>query len=251
MTLITNEIHILSGFNKTVLVFAADRRLTYPDGSYAGTRQKLFRIPYLEGGISYFGLAEVYPGGRKQLLSDWLKNFITRHSTTKSLKDFGFQLRDELHAVIPAVVLEKNASGFHICGYNPDGLPEFWFLRNIGTMQGFQYADLQSRYTEPTADFLDRDAKLMGWDGTNNSSIKNQSFVYRNGDFRSHVVAFERLDQMLTDMLSFPDFERPKRPEDWVRFKFEFVTYFYKRFSTRQIIGKPIDAFSLTKTLKQ
>ena len=63
MTLITNEIHVLDGFKKTILVFVADQRITMPDGTYRKGR-KLFKIPYLEGGVSYFGLAEVFPSGR-------------------------------------------------------------------------------------------------------------------------------------------------------------------------------------------
>jgi hypothetical protein len=249
MTLISNEIHMLDGFKRTLLIFAADRRLTYPDGSYAGTKQKLFPISYLNGGVSYFGLAEVYPKGKKQYLSDWLREFVIRHSTMTSLKDFAFQLRDELHTVIPAGILKKNASGFHICGYNSKDLPEFWFLRNIGGMDQFRYTNLQQRYMEPTADFLDRDAKSLGWDGTNLTSIQNKGYVYRNGDVRAHVIAFERLDEVLSGMLSFPDFKTPKKPEDLVRFKFEFVAYLYKKFARRQIIGRPIDAFCLSKTL--
>src|ERR1017187_9331489 len=100
MTLISNEIHMLDGFKRTLLIFAADRRLTYPDGSYAGSKQKLFPISYLSGGVSYFGLAEVYPKRKKQYLSDWLREFVIRHSTMASLKDFAFQLRDELHTII-------------------------------------------------------------------------------------------------------------------------------------------------------
>jgi hypothetical protein len=246
MTLITNEIHMLNGFKKTLIVFAADRRLTYPDGRYAGTKQKLFRIPYLEGGVSYFGRAEVYPGGKKQWLSDWLRNFISEHATTESLKDFAFELREELHAVIPPSALEKSPSGFHICGYGSGHLPEFWFFSNIGGMERFRYTNLQARYAEPSPDFLGRDAKSLGWDGTNPLSIENKSYAYRNGDFRSHVVAFERLDQVLVEMLFFPDFKRPATPEDWVRFKFEFVAYFYKKFAKKQIIGRPIDAFSVS-----
>jgi hypothetical protein len=249
MTLIANEIHMLDGFKRTLLVFAADRRLTYPDGSYAGTRQKLFRIPYLDGGVSYFGLAEVYPKNKKQYLSDWLPDFVNRHAATKSLRDFAFELRDELHSVIPAHILGKTASGFHICGYNSDGLPDFWFLRNIGGIEDFRYTNLQRRYMEPTPDFLGRDAKAMGWDGKNPASIGNQSYVYRNGDVRAHVFAFQQLDKVLADMLSFPDFKRPKKPEDGVRFKFEFVAYLYKSFAKRAIIGRPIDAFCLTRTL--
>ena len=249
MTLITNEIHMLDGFKKTLLIFAADRRLTNPDGSYAGSKRKLFPIPYLAAGISYFGLAEVFPKRGRGYLSDWLKDFIIKQSSLKSLRDFAFQLREELHSVIPADILAKNASGFHLCGYSSQGLPEFWFLSNIGGMQGFKYANLQPRYPEPTADFLERDARSLGWDGSVPSSIQSASYVYRNGDFRAHVVAFERLDNVLTDMLSFPDFKNPNKPEDWVRFKFEFVAYLYKKFARRQIIGRPIDAFCLSKQL--
>ena len=54
MTLITNEIHMLDGFKKTILVFAADRRISKLDGSFDSNRKKLFEIPYLNAGISYF-----------------------------------------------------------------------------------------------------------------------------------------------------------------------------------------------------
>src|SRR5713226_2768391 len=114
MTLITNEIHMLDGFRKTLLIFAADRRLTHLDGSFAGTRKKLFQIPYLEAGISYFGLAQIYPRGKAQYLSDWLPKFIAKHSSIHTLREFAFQLRDELHNIIPGAILEKNHSGFHL-----------------------------------------------------------------------------------------------------------------------------------------
>lgn len=247
MTLITNEIHMVDGFSRILLIFAADRRLTNLDGSYGGTKQKLFRIPYLEGGVSYFGLATVFPNNRPRYLSDWLRDFITRHSSVRTLSDFAAELRTGLHEVIPENILSKHASGFHICGYNAQGLPEFWFLRNIGGMSGFNYTDLRSRYMEPTADFLDRDAKMLGWDGVNPKSIQNIVQVYRNGDFRAHAVAFGRLDEVLMEMRSFPDFKPPREPEDWVRFKFEFIAYFYRKFAKRKVIGTPIDAFCLTK----
>src|SRR5713101_1322012 len=136
MTLITNEIYMLDGFRRTLLVFAADRRITFPDGTHVA-RRKLFPIRYLDAGISYFGLAEVFPAGKKRYLADWLDNFIRNHSGIKTLKAFAFQLRDDLHTVAPPAVLSTNASGFHICGYNAQGLPEFWYLSNIGGMDAF------------------------------------------------------------------------------------------------------------------
>src|SRR6266446_5343725 len=194
MTLITNEIHMLDGFKKTILVFAADRRVSKLDGSYDSLQKKLFPIPYLNGGISYFGLAEVFPQGRRQYLSEWLPAFIRKHSQAGGLREFSCTLRDELHKIVPASVLRKTASGFHIGGYNAQGIPEFWFLTNIGGMDQFQYKDLQPRYSEPSPDFLGRDAINLGWDGTNPASIASRIQIYRNGDFRAHVAAWEKLD---------------------------------------------------------
>src|SRR5438094_1187561 len=101
MTLITVESHMRDGFKKPLLICAAGCRLTNPDCSYAGSKRKLFPIPYLEAGISYFGLAEVFPKRGRGYLSDWLKDFIINQSSLKSLRDFAFHLREELHSIIP------------------------------------------------------------------------------------------------------------------------------------------------------
>jgi hypothetical protein len=252
MTLITNEIHMLDGFKRTALVFAADRRITKLDGSYLSTQQKLFTIPYLEGGVSYFGLAVLSTAGRMQYISHWLRKFISDRSDVKTLGDFANQLRNALHAYIPADVLGKHASGFHICGYNALGLPEFWYLSNIGGMSDFAYTDIRPQYAEPTSDFLERDAKTLGWDGVHLESVVNGGWIYRNGDFRAHAVAFGRLDEILIDMLSSPNFKQLKTSEDrvnWVRFKMKFVSLLYKNYAKKQIIGTPIDVFCLTKRL--
>ena len=164
MTLILNEIHLIDGFNETMIVAAADRRLSI-NGRYADTRQKLFEIPYLRGTVSYFGLAEVFPNGKNQLLSDWLPSFIRSQNHVKTLEEFSGNLREELHNVIPQETLSRYASGFHICGYNNQNIPEFWYLSNIGGLDGFNYVETKPRYAEPSSDWLGRDAKNFGWDG--------------------------------------------------------------------------------------
>lgn len=252
MSLITNEIHIFEGFKKTVLVCAADRRISKPDLSLDSYRRKLFAIPYLDAYVSYFGLATVFPGGRPQYLSDWLPTFIVKSSALQSLQEFSLKLRDELKRVVPAAVLRVNASGFHICGYNAVGFPEFWYLTNIGGMDQFRYTNLQTQYAQPTSDFLERDAKTLGWDGKDPSSVTNVSWIYRNGDIRAHVAAWEKLDQMFVELLSFHDFKRLRTPEDlknWVKFKFEIIARFYKQFARHPIIGGHIDVFCLEMNL--
>lgn len=245
MTLILNEIHLLDGLNKTVLIAAADRRISKPDGSYEATRKKLFPIPYLNGTISYFGLASVYPKGEMQYLSHWLPNFINKQSGTPDLETFTENLRDALHQIIPEAALQRHASGFHIAGYNSQGLPEFWHLSNIGDMRDFRYVDFKPRYGPPSPDFLGRDAqKNFGWDGSDPSSARNGVQTYRNGDFRAHVAAWEALDDVFGMLLQFPDFKRPSNPDEygeWIRFKFEFIAYLYKKWAKKEIIAPPID----------
>ena len=245
MTLIVNEIHLLDGLNKTMLVAAADQRISNPDGSFKAIRKKLLRIPYLSATISYFGLASVYPKSKEQYLSDWLPHFINAQSGVPDLQTFVQNLRDALQRVIPKSTLRDYASGFHISGYNSQGLPEFWHLTNIGGMRGFQYVDLKPRYGPPSPDFLERDAqKNWGWDGSDPSSAKNGVQTYRNGDFRAHVVAWKVLDKIIAELAQFPAFKIPSNPGEygqWVKFKFEFIAYLYKQWANKEIIARPID----------
>ena len=130
-----------------------------------------------------------------------------------------------------------------------NGLPDFWFLSNIGPMKGFNYT-CQDHYPEPSSQFLERDAKAnFGWDGSDPGSAKSNIVqVYRNGDFRMHVVAWEELDSIFKKMQNFPDFKRPRNPKeygDYVKFKFEVIAYFYKKWAKKQIIARPIDVFVL------
>ena len=253
MTLILNEIHLLDGLNKTMLVAAADRRISNPDRSYKATRKKLFSIPYLNGTISYFGLASVYPRGKEQYLSDWLPQFINAHSGAPDLETFTQNLREALHRVIPKSTLQDWASGFHISGYNSRGLPEFWHLDNTGGMRGFQYVDLKPLYGPPSPDFLGRDAqKNWGWDGSDPSSARNGVQTYRNGDFRAHEAAWDALDKVYSKLVQFPDFKKLGSTDEygeWVKFKLKFIAYFYKKWAKKEIIAQPIDVIVKSRQL--
>jgi hypothetical protein len=245
MTLILNEFYLSEGLNKTTLIAAADRRLTNPDGSYHATRRKLFEISYLNGAISYFGLAVVFPRERQEYLSSWLPNFIRHQSTTNSLQTFAQNLRDELNQIVPSRILRTQPSGFHICGYDNKGLPDFWYVSNIGGMRGFQYVNLMPQYARPRSHFLSRDAKKLGWDGKNPLSARsNIAWVYRNGDVRAHVVAWELLDEIFDRLFKFPDFNRPRTRNayvEYIKFKFEFIAQVYKKWAKKKIIARPID----------
>jgi len=244
MTLVVNEMHLLDGLSKTLVVAAADRRISL-DGEYADSRRKVLGIPYLHGAVSYFGLAKVYPPGREQWLDDWLSVFINSHSAVTDLGAFACELGRELGRVIPQSVLKRNASGFHICGYNQRGLPDFWYLSNIGCMDQFVYRDLSQRYDVPASHFLGRDAPAnFGWDGVDPSTARDGHQTYRNGDIRGHEALWDALGRGLTALFHLDDFQGPGDPRqygEYVKFKFEVIAYVYRKWAKKKIIDKPID----------
>lgn len=248
MTLILNEIHILNGLDSVLMVAAADRRIT-SDGAYHSSRRKVFRIPYLNGAISYFGIAQIGPPSSPKFLSDFLPDFIRKNSSAASLGEFAQTLHAQMSVLVAQSVLAKHPSGFHICGYDYQGLPDFWYMSNIGGIQDFQYVGLKPRYDPPSSHFLGRDASnQFQWDGKDPHSAKNGVQIYRNGDYRAHVAAWEALDGILGSLLQFPDFDPPHSPKEYgvyVKFKFEFIAYVYGRWAKKKIIAKPIDVIVL------
>jgi len=190
MTLILNEIHLQNGMKKTFIIAAADRRISKPNRTFDSIKRKVFPIPYFNGALSYFGLPFVYPRRNRQYLSAWLPGFIRHQSTTDSLQSFAENLRDELNKIVPSNILQKNPSGFHICGYEKNGLPDFYYLSNC-RLGNFEYVDLRPKYKPPESHFLSRDAsKVCNWDGINPLSATNGVLTYRHGDFRAHVAAW-------------------------------------------------------------
>jgi hypothetical protein len=156
-----------------------------------------------------------------------------------------------LNTIVPDSILCQHPSGFHISSFTQDGYPDFWFVSNIGELNGFSYSNLQPKYQFPASHFLDRDAKNdLGWDGKNPLSAKNGCCIYRNGDFRAHALAFEALDEIYLRLSSFPDFpqiQKIQQYQEFTKFKFEVIAYFYKKWAKKAIIGRPIDVLVIEK----
>lgn len=243
MTLLLTEIYCLDSLSHSCIVFASDRRISR-NGGYAGTRKKIFQVPYLHAGVGFFGLAEV-PTKRKSLpMSDWVLRFIRRNSNLTNLDTFTNALANSLNSDIPANWKQRYISGFHIAGYNPSGIPEFWYVRNVEddciTVTGLY---------EAREDFLRRDAITLGYDGQNPQSAQTGRVqTYRNGDIRAHVTAWERIDEAFGTFFREPEFKKLgaiSEYEEWVKFKMEVIAYFYKRYCRVSLVAKPIDTFSI------
>lgn len=250
MTLLLNEIVLRRGMTETFQIIAADRRITRK-GNYAATRPKLFLIPYLNATISYFGIASYFKNGKEIYLADILPYFINQcASTIKDVSDFALQLREYLHKDIPRDDLRTRFSGFHFSTYINDR-PDFWYMSNIQDLDGFSYKNPSPEYHSPSSHFLERDASLhFGWNGNNDDLVKPGSFLYRNGDIRVHALTSDEIDKMMRSIFQFPDFHRPKTPDEYaeyILFKFEVLSYIYKKWASKKFIAKPIDVLILRK----
>jgi hypothetical protein len=247
MTLLLTEIHCLDGLFHSCIVFAADRRISSLRNSeyvYAETRKKIFKVPYLQAGVGFFGLAEAPINGSTKPMSDWLERFIQRNSHLASMKTFASALANSLNVDIPLQRRKQNISGFHLAGYNITGLPEFWYVRNVDDDR----STITGTY-EVREDFLHRDAAVLGYDGQNPHSVHTGLVqIYRNGDIRAHVTSWEKIEEGFGTLLKEPQFKKLKTisdSEQWVRFKMEIVAYFYKNYCRESLAGRPIDTISI------
>ncbi len=235
MTLLTTEIHNHDDKNNALIVYAADRRLSRSDGSAGPERVKVMRISGLNGGIGYFGLAQVPAGTTLTFMDDWLAEFMISRPSWASLREFAAALAVALNAAVPKDWRESTASGLHVAGFEPDGRIEFWYVRNIDdrgepTLGGYQARE----------DFQREHAPMVP---------ENGYWIYRNGDIRAHVAAWSEIDESLGRLLGTPHFRVLRTPADyveWVKFKMETIAGFYETFATRSIIARPVDAFVIT-----
>jgi len=251
MTLVLNEIHIINGLENTYMIAAADRRITYPDGRHKNWK-KIFNIPYLHGAISYYGLAEFLPKGKKinWNFTNWLPTFISNNAKVDSVECFALNLRDELNKIVPPTYLKDNPSGFHICGYDNRGYPEFWSLTNIGKFSDYKYSNLKKAYQPPANELQGGYLQGIGWNGTDPLSVENKIVTYRNGDIRAHGVVFKKLDEIYNYLSQFGNFKKIEDLEqykDFIKYKFKILAYIYKKMAKQKIIGGDIDVLLLKK----
>lgn len=231
MTLLITEIYNHNDPVNAFIVFGADQRISRKN-LRDSEQEKIFRLSNLNGGIGFFGLAEVPLGTQLIPMSAWIKDYISVNSNLTTLEQFATNLCTQLNQIIPNNYQRSIISGFHISGFNTNGFPEFWYVRNVGddreTILGVY---------EVREDFQNRDAPNL-------PQYKLQ--VYRNGDLRAHVEFWEEIDESLGRMFAAPDFNQLSTPEDyaiWLKFKLEVTAIFYEQFCSRSIIGRPVNAF--------
>jgi hypothetical protein len=237
MTLLYTEISREFPQHGRCVFFAADRRIS-PHRGTAQHYKKLVDVPYLNSALGFFGLAEFKSGGRLYRLIDHLRDFVRHHHSVTNLADFAERLADSLNDFVPWNLRLSERSGVHLAGITSTRLPEFWFIRNVDESGN---PNPRGRY-DAREDYLRRDAPTNGYNDTDRKTLP--SFLYRNGDIVSHVVAWEALDDSLGNLLDIPQFHPVETAEKyamWIRFKMEVLMRFHKQFARTLLVGGWID----------
>jgi hypothetical protein len=232
VTLLATEIHRHSQAD-AVIVFVADRRISR--GNVRDSEQpKVFRVDRLRAGIGYFGLAEVPAAGGTEPMGAWLDRFL-RSSVAPTLGGLASELASALNGAVPAPWRGSEVSGFHLCGFAAKARPEFWYIRNCDDSPAQNPVGLYS----VREDFQARDAADLS---------PGDVCIYRNGDIRPHVCAWEAIDKAFGGLLAAPDFGVPNTPADyerWVEYKMDLIARLYEGFCKVSVIGRPVDVFSV------
>lgn len=234
MTLLTTELHLRD--DGPIVVFAADRRIIRGEGP-ARDQQKIFPVPHLAAGIGFFGLAEMPDNVGNRPMSDWVQDFLYTVRPEEELATIAARLSQRLNDTVPPGWHEGEASGFHLAGFAASGQLEFWFVRNVDDAG------------EPTLGRYEAREDFRGRDQAN--LAHGQVQIYRNGDIRAHVTAWETIDEAYGSLLGTTDFAPITTALDyrnWVMFKMSSIADFYDRFCMRSIIGRPIDSFAFSRT---
>jgi hypothetical protein len=241
MTILANELRINQSIRNVTLIQVADRRITR-GGKFDSNRRKVFEIPYLKASVGYFGLAQ--PTSR-EYFSSWLPNVIRHGHGIKTVKEFSEYLTDQLNKNVTKSLLETNPSGFHLCGLAEDGIPEFYFIRNIDRMEGPYYKGFKDAYS-CSEGFRTRDAITTN-DGKKRplSSLQNCIFWYVNGDLRSFWAFWMPATQFIDSISMDPEFPALKSDLERAKWKLKVIAQLYEKYAKQKIVGGPIDGIEI------
>jgi len=212
---------IITHISKHGIVHASDSNLTNGNGENVREGKKTFKIPYLKAGLTVAGNYVV--GGK--YMDEWMNDFINsqKHLENISIELFSRNLKDRIEKEMKPEQKE-NGCLIHIAGYaEKNGLyhPEFWFIRNIHSMnpQTGEYKDCRNDF-EISEDFWSRDYKkndILKIGFQDSSSYTRQ--IYVNG-LPSGRIGFniirEKLDSFFDKMWKDKrwDFRSPKNIEE-------------------------------------
>lgn len=241
MTLLINQFHIDHPHGNHFWIAAADQLLTTKKGFHA-IKKKIFAVKRLNCSISYFGIASfrMSSNSKEIFIGNIIESFISNDSTSQTIGQFAANIRAHLITVIPATVLSQANSGFHICGFESNGLPVLYHFSNISGMNGIYYGSPSQNYNNLTEDFAGRDAAQFGFNSTNMTFTRGGIQEYRNGDLSIHIHLARNLLSTMSSIQQYSNYISLSGPYEFsslIELLYKIIISIQKRWAKTQLIG--------------
>jgi len=249
------------------IVMGADSAITYPhlyvtepNGRrrpriLTGVR-KVFQIPKIHAGISFWGAANI----GNQTTDAWLSEFIiSQENRYNNIHDFAILLQDELRTLVPEITDPEGSynyrygtRGFHLAGfveYQNQSVPTFYHIHNG---QSEVYPNINPRVINANQD-LPPQRVLELFSQNINPYVRNGDFHIYSTLFHSLYTAFAHKNKRLRQIYGqfrFPDPSKFTTPleayMEFVRFWIRLVRDVYALSNLPEIIGGEISVLSIT-----
>lgn len=185
---------------------------------------KLHSIPYLNAGISCWGLGKI---GRMQT-DRWLENFIRSNPGITTLQDFAGELATSLNSLIPRNISGDGRLGFHLSGfedYSGVPTPSFYHIhdgRSTTLEQRGIFVDtslFNPNHDMPPDIFTQIAATGAGW-------------ITRNGDYQLYAQIFQLLEKFFGQLqpmgVMIPNSQNVADRADYLVFQIRTVSELYR-----------------------
>lgn len=193
---------ILTELSERGITMAADSAITHTNirtgiSSISSKRaKKLQKIPYLNAGISCWGMGQI-----DTLSTDeWLKNFIDSNSIIKTLSEFAKKLSDMLNSSIPRNNNGRSRLGFHLSGFEKssvqENMPSFYHIHDGPS----EVLEGRGNPVDPNQFNANHDMPPSIF----KKDILSQGKIYitRNGDYQFYAQLFQGIETFLRNLSS-------------------------------------------------
>ena len=202
---------------------------------------KLQPIPYLNAGISCWGLGKI----ENKSTDDWIMQFIDTHRNITTLGDFAVELAASLNAVLPPNTNGDNRIGFHLAGYedfNGIPLPSFYHVHDgpstVLANRGVSVNPNQvnANHDMPPNLFISMQRRGEGW-------------IMRNGDYILYANIFGLLESFFKQLIplgiQIPNSQNLDDRAEYLVFQIRTVSEIYRMSNLIPGIGGQIDYMTI------
>lgn len=242
MTLVLTELSPLG------IAMAADSAVTYthtPTGrtwAVSNQAQKLQVIPYLNAGISCWGMGTT--GGTPT--DQWLAAFIRTHTTITTLQDFSSALATQLNTTVGSNSDGKERLGFHLAGFeslNGILLPSFFHIHD-GPSTVLQSRGISVNPSQFNANH-DMPPQLC-----QQTFARGHPYITRNGDYQLYANLFELLEKFFEQLrMSFgiivPNSQNIADRAEYLVFQIRTISEIYRLSNLVPGIGRSISYLAI------